>query len=117
WAYLPTGSDTQLLMEFDLAENWTIADGAGVHVINVACHEFGHLMGLSHSTLQSALMAPYYNVAILTPQTQDDIPRFVARYGGKPTEVAPVTPSVPPAPAAPTTVQTSIAITGTCGSV
>jgi hypothetical protein len=112
WAYLPTGSDAQLLMEFDLAENWTVTPGSsGVQIANVACHEFGHLMGLSHSTMQSALMAPYYNVAIATPQSQDDIPRFVARYGTKTPGSPPVSPPLIPTPATPSLVSV-VSITG-----
>jgi hypothetical protein len=96
WAYLPDGSDQQLLMEFDLDESWTLTpNGSGILVGNVACHEFGHLVGLSHSTVQTALMAPYYNPTIGVPQAQDDIPRFQARYGAKPAS----TPTVLAAPA------------------
>jgi hypothetical protein len=39
-------------------------------------------------------MAPFYNAAIATPQANDDIPRFQARYGAR------RTPAPTPAPAA-----------------
>lgn len=82
WAYLPDGSDQQLTMKFDLGETWTTDPrGRGIVLLNVATHEFGHLFGLDHSKTQTALMAPYYNVNTATPQQDDDIPRFIARYG------------------------------------
>lgn len=98
WAYMPDGSDQQLLMRFDLDETW-VSDPTqrGIMMLNVACHEFGHLLGLDHSRTSAALMAPYYNVSIAKPQENDDVPRVVARYGPpvkKP--VAPDTPAVTP---------------------
>lgn len=82
WAYMPDGNDQQLYMRFDLAETW-INDPAqrGILMLNVAAHEFGHLLGLSHSKVNTALMAPYYNPGIASPQANDDIPRVQARYG------------------------------------
>lgn len=82
WAYLPDGSDGQLLMKFDLQETWSLAATVrGILLPNVATHEFGHLLGLDHSRIQAALMAAYYNATIAVPQANDDVPRFQARYG------------------------------------
>lgn len=85
WAYLPEGDnfDGQLVMKFDQGETWTEDDGnaAGILYLNVACHEIGHLIGLDHSEKSGALMAPYYNPRIATPQTKDDIPRAQELYG------------------------------------
>lgn len=82
WAYMPDGSDHQLLMRFDLDELWT-ADPKdnGVCMLNVACHEFGHMLGLDHSRSAKALMAPFYNESVSKPQDNDDIPRVQALYG------------------------------------
>lgn len=96
WAYLPDGSDSQLTMRFDLGETWiTNPRGRGILLLNVASHEFGHIFGLDHSKVQQALMAPYYAAAISAPQSNDDIPRFVARYGSRttPPPAAPVAPT------------------------
>ena len=82
WAYMPTGADQQLTMRFDLDETWVEHPrDRGVLIHNVACHEFGHLLGLSHSTSNGALMAPYYNPFVGVPQSIDDIPRIEKLYG------------------------------------
>jgi hypothetical protein len=94
WAYLPPQANFtgQLLMRFDLDETWiTKVSDRGILYLNVATHEFGHLLGLEHSKEPKALMAPYYNVAILKPQQVDDIPRIVDLYG-KATQPPPVNP-------------------------
>lgn len=82
WAYIPTGNDKQLTMKFDLDETWvTNAKQRGVQMLNVACHEFGHILGLTHSKKPGALMAPYYNPFIAVPQQDDDIARVQKLYG------------------------------------
>ena len=93
WAYLPSGNDGQLLCRFDADETW-LADNpqGGILLRNVACHEFGHLLGLEHSRVSSALMAPFYSPAVTSPRQSDDIPRIQGLYG-KPT--APPQPGPP----------------------
>lgn len=84
WAYLPRGSNhnRQLLMKFDLAEQW-IEDArkAGILFLNVAAHEFGHLLGLGHTRTARQLMYPTYNRTVSRPQAAWDIPQVVKRYG------------------------------------
>lgn len=119
WAYLPSGNDSQLLMKFDLDEHWLLTPNQqGILILNVATHEFGHLLGLTHSKVQSALMAPYYNQSISAPQQNDDIPRIQARYG--PPVATPPAPSPDPAPVpVPVPVKASINIqtNGVCNVV
>lgn len=56
-AYFPVyGGDAH----FDDAERWTIRSYRGTNLFQVAAHEFGHSLGLSHSDVKSALMAPFY---------------------------------------------------------
>ena len=81
WAYLPDGNK-QLRMRFDLAEIWVKDQFArGVWMLPVATHEAGHILGLSHSKVKDALMAPYYNPFVSVPKTEDDIKRIQALYG------------------------------------
>ncbi len=97
WAYLPQGDDQQLLMRFDLGETWiNNPRERGILMFNVGCHEFGHMIGLDHSKKSGALMAPYYNQQIATPQWDDDIPRAQARYGKNVGQPAPTPTPIPP---------------------
>lgn len=89
WAYLPPGDNSPLLMRFDLDEAWEIA----IKLLNVAAHEFGHLLGLDHSQRRSALMAPTYNEMIAVPQSIDDIPRIVELYGVRAAAPQPTPPT------------------------
>lgn len=88
WAYLPQGNDAQLQLKFDESESWN----SDILMENVACHELGHILGLDHSNQQSALMAPYYNPQVATPQPRDDIPRIQKLYGAAPTPPTPTDP-------------------------
>ncbi|XP_076350925.1 collagenase 3-like [Tachypleus tridentatus] len=45
---------------FDDEEKWSTGSYFGTNVFQVAAHEFGHSLGLSHSDVKQALMAPFY---------------------------------------------------------
>lgn len=71
---------------FDEDENWTvnIPTGTGAFdLVTVAAHEFGHALGLNHSEVNSALMAPFYSGPrrFLSP---DDILGIQSLYGNSP---------------------------------
>ncbi|XP_021941825.1 matrix metalloproteinase-16 isoform X3 [Zootermopsis nevadensis] len=80
-AYFPVyGGDAH----FDDAENWSIGSYRGTNLFQVAAHEFGHSLGLSHSDVKTALMAPFYRG--YEPHFQldvDDIQGIQALYGKK----------------------------------
>lgn len=85
WAELPPSDDwdDQLRIKFDDAELWRAASGtgAGVILLNVWTHELGHAIGLDHSRIASALMAPYYAAEVARPVDPDDHSRAVELYG------------------------------------
>jgi matrix metalloproteinase-14 (membrane-inserted) len=101
YAYLPNNSNHTYQLEavFDLAELW-IKDATkrGILYKNVAAHEIfsGHSVGLMHSEVKSALMAPFYSQAVDKPQKNDDIPRLQARYGKPKIVMPPVEPTPVP---------------------
>jgi len=101
WAQLPSGNSFQgqLLCRFDTAETW-VKDSTrrGIILLAVACHEIGHLLGLGHSRINNALMAPFYDPSVLKPVSRDDISRIVSLYGkatGTPTPPTPPDPTDP----------------------
>lgn len=82
WTTLPDGTDRQLGVKLDDDERWTTNPRErGFFVDAVVCHEVGHVLGLTHSKYQTALMAPFYNPIVSSPQELDDVPRIQARYG------------------------------------
>lgn len=99
YAYLPSSSNhtQQLTLVFDKVELWTLDPvQRGILYQNVCCHESLHNMGLSHSNVSSALMAPFYSAAIAIPQQNDDIVRLQNRYGPPKTVTPPVNPPTNP---------------------
>ncbi|CAD5122118.1 unnamed protein product [Dimorphilus gyrociliatus] len=55
-AYFPTNGD----VHFDDDEAYTLRSYAGTNLLQIATHEIGHSLGLQHSSIKSAVMAPYY---------------------------------------------------------
>jgi hypothetical protein len=57
----PNGGDLAGDTHMDEAENWSVnLPPTGIDLVSVFAHEFGHALGLAHSTVRDALMYPYY---------------------------------------------------------
>lgn len=98
--YSTTGSPyrpaVEFDMEFDPDWNWTTGSPTQVDLQSVALHEFGHALGLNHSSDGSAVMfASYPSGAQKRQPTADDIQGLNAIYGAG--EATP-TPSPSPSP-------------------
>ena len=66
---------------FDEAETWTVnLPPTGIDLMTVAAHEFGHALGLDHSEVAGALMAPFYTGAHRNLEA-DDIAGIQSIYG------------------------------------
>ncbi|CAH0557890.1 unnamed protein product [Brassicogethes aeneus] len=89
-AYFPVfGGDAH----FDNSEQWSINSYRGTNLFQVAAHEFGHSLGLSHSDVREALMAPFYRGYDPTFQLHiDDVQGIQALYGKKTKNNAPGIP-------------------------
>jgi len=70
-------------------DSWTWADGPGginfnqFDIQGVACHEYGHALGLGHSTFGAATMAPATSQGAIGPRSihADDIAGIQCIYG------------------------------------
>lgn len=74
---------------FDDEEIWTIAMSSGVNLFQVAAHEFGHSLGLSHSDISSALMAPFYRGYQRYFEIDDDDVRAIQELYGPKEQIVP----------------------------
>ncbi|NBD24092.1 matrixin family metalloprotease [Paenibacillus glycinis] len=76
----PNGGDIAGDAHFDEAETWTVNGSGGFDLVSVMAHEFGHSLGLDHSTVANALMFPTYH-GLQRFLQQDDIDGIQSIYG------------------------------------
>ena len=75
-------------IHFDIAETWKLGfAGAGFDVFQVAAHEIGHAIGLSHTAVPNSLMNAFYTQAFSGVQA-DDIAGAQFIYGNAAPEPA-----------------------------
>ncbi|KAJ7314091.1 hypothetical protein JRQ81_006026 [Phrynocephalus forsythii] len=84
----PISGDTH----FDNEETWiydpdNVLPGRGTDLFAVAVHEFGHALGLSHSSAKESIMIPYYQGPVGLPHQYqlppDDVMGIEQLYGEK----------------------------------
>ncbi|KAF7462054.1 Hypothetical predicted protein [Marmota monax] len=91
---------------FDNDKKWGFCPDQGYSLFLVAAHEFGHALGLDHSSVPEALMYPMYRFLEGSPLHEDDVKGIQHLYGSRP-EPDPRPPSTTtpePQPTAPPTV-------------
>ncbi|CAK9292975.1 unnamed protein product [Gordionus sp. m RMFG-2023] len=69
---------------FDDDETWTTSPYRGSNLYQVAAHEFGHSLGLSHSNRRTALMAPFYKTFMGTIELDADDKIGIQKLYGPP---------------------------------
>ncbi|XP_004687492.1 PREDICTED: matrix metalloproteinase-9 [Condylura cristata] len=88
---------------FDSDKKWGFCPDQGYSLFLVAAHEFGHALGLEHSSVPEALMYPMYSFTEQPPLHDDDVRGIQFLYGARP-EPAPQPPATTtsePQPTAP----------------
>ncbi|KAM5245869.1 matrix metalloproteinase-9 [Ctenodactylus gundi] len=81
---------------FDTDKKWGFCPDQGYSLFLVAAHEFGHALGLDHSSVPEALMYPMYRYLEGNPLHEDDVNGIQKLYG----------PGPEPDPRPPTTTTT-----------
>ncbi|XP_064156111.1 matrix metalloproteinase-9 isoform X2 [Anguilla rostrata] len=99
--------------DYDRDQKWGFCPDKGYSLFLVAAHEFGHALGLDHSTVQEALMFPMYSYVEKLSLHQDDIEGIQYLYGPKPgpDPVPPTRAATDPTPTEKTTPRTTTTTT------
>jgi hypothetical protein len=80
----PCGGGSAGDAQFDEGETWTVAlpvPAGGIDLVSVAAHEFGHSLGLAHSSVPNSLMNPYYTLRRYL--SADDVLGIQTIYGAR----------------------------------
>uniref|UniRef100_A0A452VML2 Matrix metalloproteinase-9 n=1 Tax=Ursus maritimus TaxID=29073 RepID=A0A452VML2_URSMA len=80
---------------FDRDKKWGFCPDQGYSLFLVAAHEFGHALGLDHSSVPEALMYPMYSFTEGPPLHEDDVKGIQSLYGPRP-DPEPQPPTVQP---------------------
>ncbi|XP_030141276.4 stromelysin-3 [Taeniopygia guttata] len=81
-------------VHFDYDETWTIGNSLGTDLLQVAAHEFGHVLGLQHTAVSKSLMSPFYIFRYPLSLSEDDKQGIQYLYG-KPSPAPDPTPTQP----------------------
>ncbi|XP_053135186.1 stromelysin-3 isoform X2 [Hemicordylus capensis] len=68
-------------VHFDYDESWSIGNHLGTDLLQVAAHEFGHVLGLQHTPVSKALMSPFYFFRYPLQLSEDDTQGIQYLYG------------------------------------
>ncbi|XP_066466055.1 stromelysin-3 [Tiliqua scincoides] len=79
-AFFPkTHREGQVHLDYD--ETWSIGNDVGTDLLQVAAHEFGHILGLQHTATSKSLMSPFYFFRYPLKLSEDDKQGIQYLYG------------------------------------